>query len=296
MRPKISIVTPSYNQGEYLEETILSVLSQRYENLEYIIIDGGSKDQSTDIIRKYEDRIAYWVSEKDSGQVEAINKGLSRVTGDIVAFLNSDDVYLPGAFNLVEREFSRSEDVHWLSAPSLRFSSERVIFEGKNVPPDDPTEWLLCCYLAQPSTFWRKGVMDRIGLLDPEFDFSLDYEYWLRMMFIGGYRLKWLDRPLSGFRYHEDSKSVQQVEKFAPEDAKLHQKYAPYLSSYDQWRFWKKARRRERDLEYWKVSVLAQNEGKEAGRRALNDAMKKDPLHILSKAGMAALWRLLRAQ
>src|SRR6266550_8991921 len=96
MPPKISIVTPSFNQGRFLEETILSVLNQNYANLEYIIIDGGSDDESVEIIRRYEDRLAFWISEKDRGQVHAINKGLEQATGAIFAFINSDDVYLPG--------------------------------------------------------------------------------------------------------------------------------------------------------------------------------------------------------
>src|SRR5215211_5038115 len=102
---KLSVVTPSFNQGKFLEQTILSVLSQNHEQLEYIIIDGGSTDESVEIIKRYADRLAYWVSEKDRGQVHAINKGLEHVTGDILAFINSDDVYLPGTFNAVMTHF-----------------------------------------------------------------------------------------------------------------------------------------------------------------------------------------------
>src|ERR1044071_6876404 len=101
MSLKLSIITPSFNQGRFLEETILSVLNQGYEPLEYIVIDGGSTDESVSIIRRYEDKIDYWVSEKDRGQVHAINKGLERATGDILAFINSDDVYFPGVFKTV---------------------------------------------------------------------------------------------------------------------------------------------------------------------------------------------------
>src|SRR5438105_9693294 len=110
----LSIITPSFNQGQFLEETILSVLNQRYPNLEYIIIDGGSSDNSVDIIRRYESELAYWVSEKDRGQVDAINKGFVRATGEITGFINSDDVYLPGTFAAVTDHFERDPKCEWV--------------------------------------------------------------------------------------------------------------------------------------------------------------------------------------
>src|SRR5437867_1190897 len=121
MRTKLSIVTPSFNQGRFLEETILSVLNQGYEPLEYIIIDGGSTDESVEVIKRYEDRLAYWVSEKDRGQVHAINKGLEKATGDVFAFINSDDVYFPGAFNAAMNHFAANPDCEWLCGDTEMF-------------------------------------------------------------------------------------------------------------------------------------------------------------------------------
>src|SRR5262245_11082041 len=114
MRPKISIVTPSFNQGEFLEETILSVLHQRYEPLEYIVVDGGSTDNSVAILKKYEKHLAYWLSEQDQGQTNALNKGLARTSGEIIGFINSDDGYLPGAFDAVIRYFEAHPQCEWL--------------------------------------------------------------------------------------------------------------------------------------------------------------------------------------
>src|SRR5229473_6606028 len=121
MPPKISIVTPSFNQGRFLEETILSVLNQDYPNLEYIIIDGGSTDETIEVIRRYEDRITFWVSEKDRGQVHAINKGIEKTTGDIFGFINSDDVYLPGAFNTVVEHFQNQPATEWVCGDTVMF-------------------------------------------------------------------------------------------------------------------------------------------------------------------------------
>src|SRR6201991_2903231 len=121
MSLKLTIVTPSYNQGRFLDETILSVLNQGYEPLEYMVIDGGSNDDSVSVIKRYEDRLTYWVCEKDRGQVHAINKGLERATGGVFGFINSDDVYLPGNFNAVMKHFEQHQKEEWVCGDTLMF-------------------------------------------------------------------------------------------------------------------------------------------------------------------------------
>jgi glycosyltransferase involved in cell wall biosynthesis len=288
--PLISIVTPSYNQADYLEETILSVLNQRYPKLEYIVIDGGSDDGSVDIIKKYESSLTFWISEKDNGQVDAINKGLARCTGQILAFLNSDDVYLPGTLLRVAHEF-KSREVNWLSAPSIRFSETEIILEGRHRPKPDKVHWLMGCHLAQPSTFWRRELTDKLGLLDPKFHFALDYEYWLRFLF-AGYVVKFLDRPLSAYRYHDSSKTVALQERFRTEEQKLLDAYVPKLSPAEQRRFARKRAQRKRSEPYWNAVNTMHKEGRTRGSEELSKAMKSDPTYLVSKDGLLSWLRI----
>src|SRR5713226_8617721 len=161
MQPKLSIITPSFNQAGFLGQTILSVLEQNYERLEYIIIDGASRDGSVDIIRNYDDRLAYWISETDRGQVHALNKGLNKATGDIVAYLNSDDLYLPGAFMSVIDYFNRHPDCQWLCGDTVMFGEhhERTLVSAD--VPKSAAHALSWAYQApQPGMFWKRELLD----------------------------------------------------------------------------------------------------------------------------------------
>ncbi|MBW4439049.1 MAG: glycosyltransferase [Pleurocapsa minor GSE-CHR-MK-17-07R] len=178
--PRITVVTPSYNQGRFLEETIRSVLLQGYPNLEYIVIDGGSTDESKAVIARYAPFLDYHVSEKDAGQANAINKGFARGTGDIMGWLNSDDVLLPGALWRIAEAFMSQPDADFVTG-MRRCIDENSAWKS-NFVRDKPSAHYLrhYCVLAQETTYWRRSTWDALGPLDESFQFAMDYEYWLR--------------------------------------------------------------------------------------------------------------------
>lgn len=180
---KISIVTPSFNQGQFLESAILSVLGQDYPDLEYIVIDGGSTDSSLDVIRKYADRLSCWASEPDEGQSHAINKGWSMATGDIVAWINADDIYCPGAFSRVANAFEDNPDAVMVigSGSSYDITLSRQLLHK---PPElDPRRMIETCGGGpiQPAVFLRKKVFEEVGPLRQDLHYILDWEYWIRV-------------------------------------------------------------------------------------------------------------------
>ena len=206
MPPKLSIITPSFNQAQYIEQTILSVLDQNYEPLEYIIIDGGSTDGSVDIIKKYEDRLAYWVSEPDRGQAHAINKGLQRATGDIVAFINSDDLYVPGAFAAVERYFSEQPDAEWICGDTLMFGVGKKDEVINTRVPKTSADCLCWDYKApQPGMFWKRELL-REGFGE-RWRYCFDHELYVRLL-LAGHSCEHLARPVAAYRLHPTSKTV----------------------------------------------------------------------------------------
>ncbi|MGC8876987.1 glycosyltransferase family 2 protein [Thermus sp.] len=179
--PKITVVTPSYNQARFLEATLRSVHDQGYPNLEHIVIDGGSTDGSVEIIRKFEDRLAYWVSEPDKGQTDALIKGFSRATGEILAWLNSDDLYEPRALWEVAEFFARHPDVQFVYGDALWIDTEGRILKPKKEIPFNRFIWFYDHnYIPQPSAFWRRELYEAVGGLDPRFDLAMDADLWIR--------------------------------------------------------------------------------------------------------------------
>lgn len=216
--PKISIVTPSFNQGKYIEETICSVLSQNYPNLEYIIIDGGSKDETVDIIQKYGSQISYWVSEPDRGQSHAINKGIEKCTGEIFNWLNSDDWYMPGTLFEVATAFMKNKFLQFVSGYEnhVAINGDLTLYKGTFLM-NSLEETIELCEVTQPSTFFKLDAIRKVNGVPEDIHYIMDGELWVKLLLLYGQEcfLK-IPKLLVNFRLHENSKTVsnQQVDNF----------------------------------------------------------------------------------
>jgi glycosyltransferase involved in cell wall biosynthesis len=217
---KISIVTPSYNQGLYIEQAIKSVLEQSYPLLEYFVFDGGSSDNTIEVIRKYEFRLTYWASVKDKGQADAVNKGWSRAGGQILGWLNSDDYYLPDSLRLVARAFQDHPEVGIVYGRGHFVDEAGKVVQTVGMPVTaqqmvDGSYYVL----PQPAVFIRKEVIEHVGMLDTSFNFALDGEFFCRAF--ANYDSLFLNQPLACLRLHGSSKSVSTGKGFAPEIVRM---------------------------------------------------------------------------
>ncbi|MEN4042832.1 MAG: glycosyltransferase [Anaerolineaceae bacterium] len=211
----VSIITPSYQQAAYLEQTIRSVLEQDYPYIEYMVIDGGSRDGSAEIIRSYAGRLAYWVSERDSGQAEAINKGIRRATGEYVAWINSDDYYLPGAVRRAVEVLEAQPELGFVYGDVLAVDGA-----GRSINRMCYGDWgldgLLCFrMIGQPSVFMRRSALEAAGLLREEMGYLLDHDLWLRLA--ARAPVKYVPELWSAARYHAAAKNIAQTERFCQE-------------------------------------------------------------------------------
>ena len=219
--PLVSIVTPSFNQSEFLEATIQSVLEQDYSRIEYILMDGGSTDGSLDIIQRYADRLAFWLSEPDLGQTDAINKGFARSEGDILAWLNSDDLYDPWAVSEAVEFLSRNPEV------GMVYGAAYYIDELGNVIaryPARQTDYKRLrrgvATIPQQASFFRSKLWDQVGPLDPSFYYAMDYDLWVRIS--ARAPIAFVDTPWAKFRLHGESKSLREAYRCWPEMVRVH--------------------------------------------------------------------------
>ena len=214
--PKISIITPNFNQGDFIERTLKSVLDQGYPNLEYIVIDGGSTDRSVEIIKKYEDRLTYWVSESDRGMYDAINKGFKKSTGEIMSWINSDDIHQQNSLFKLAKLFTTHQHVDWLMGyPTLINEQDEVTWEGQDAAVHNPLFFYLhnhmrgFSFIQQESTFWRRRLWDKAGgKIDLQYKLAGDFELWLRFFKHG--KLYFTHKRLSAFRRRAGQKSEDQ--------------------------------------------------------------------------------------
>jgi glycosyltransferase involved in cell wall biosynthesis len=225
--PRLSIVTPSYNQSQFLEETIRSVLDQDYPWCEYLVLDGGSTDGSAGIIQMYANKLAYWASEPDGGQYAAINAGFARATGDIFAWINADDKYTSSAFQVVGEIFATHPEIEWLTSlyPLVWDEAGRAVacyrregysrdgfMAGENLPGQG---WYAYHWIQQESTFWRRSLWERAGGLDLAYPLAADFELWAR--FFQHAKLCGVETVLGGYRLHDAQKTAQFMEEYGQE-------------------------------------------------------------------------------
>ncbi len=220
----VSIVTPSYNQGRFLKRTIESVLTQSYPNIEYLVIDGGSNDESVEILHSYGDRF-YWMAEKDRGQSDAINKGMARAKGDILAYLNSDDVLAPGAIERVVGFFQRNPDCDMVYG-NANYIDENDGVIGCYKTADYSYDRLLeDCMVCQPATFWKRRIAEKVGSFDENLNYVMDYDYWLRIAKANG-NIRFLPVTLASSRLYPETKTLSARSKIFKEIFKICRKHA----------------------------------------------------------------------
>ncbi|MBN2044474.1 MAG: glycosyltransferase [Anaerolineales bacterium] len=217
--PLVTIVTPSYNQADYLEQTLLSVLGQGYPNLEYLVVDGGSTDGSVEIIRKYQNQLAWWVSEKDEGQADAINKGFRRAAGKYIAWLNSDDIYLPGTIAKAVQTLEANPDAGLVYANLLSINARGEHVNTIRYRPFALEDLLAFFIIGQPTVFMRRAVLEEAGYLSRDYHYLLDHHLWLRIAAIA--RLRYVPELWAAARYHPGAKNMAQAEKFGREAFKI---------------------------------------------------------------------------
>ncbi len=227
--PKISIVTPSFNQGKYIEETIRSILLQNYPNLEFIVIDGGSTDSTIDILKKYNNWITYWISEPDTGQSDAINKGINQCSGQYFNWINSDDFL---NINALFHCFTNLKDEINIVGGFLN-----VFLDGENYKmvnnyrikcsPSDIEDTIVFHEMCQPATFFKLDVIRKLGNTDPQLHYIMDLYLWCKYLIIyGTENVKLIDEVVAHFRQHQDSKTVSNAEKFISEEKEMYKFFA----------------------------------------------------------------------
>jgi glycosyltransferase involved in cell wall biosynthesis len=265
--PLFSVITPSYNQAAFLESSILSVLNQDYKNIEYIIIDGGSNDGSVEIIKKYESQLGYWVSEKDNGQADAINKGLLKAKGDFICWINSDDLIYPNFISSRFKIFQQNPNIDMIygDVDQGPAPGDTIVRKGAGTSYNLMRKTLEI-HIPQQSAIWRRRVLEKTGILDPRWHVLLDRDYFIRIS--RNHRILYIPGTLAFFRVHNQSKSIKEAIKWA-EELPVY-----YESLIEKWEDYKNQRHLVMAKCYWYCSkIYSEN----------NDLIKAKEFHRKTK-------------
>lgn len=203
---KVSIITPSFNQGQFIERTLQSVARQAGAEIEHVVFDGGSRDNTVEVLKNFSPPVR-WVSKKDKGQTDAVNQGIRATDGEIIGWLNSDDIYYPGAISRVVEYFDRYPEIDVVYGMADHIDLEDQAFEHYPTEPWDFERLKETCFICQPALFWRRSVVEKHGLLDESLNYCMDYEYWLRLG-KSGVRFAYLEEKLAGSRLYAENKTL----------------------------------------------------------------------------------------
>ena len=296
MPPTLTVITPSYNQGRFVQETIDSVLSQGIADLEYIIVDGGSTDESVEVIKRHERHLAWWVSEKDRGQSHAINKGIARANGTWLAYLNSDDVYLPGALQSLLDALRAKPAARWIAGGVVGFGSAEMPVHEWHLPtvPRGMLDLLSSRFqMAQPGHIWSRALVQQVGGFDESLRYLFDINLYAALI-AHGVTCEALDRPVAGYRFHATSKTVAEGSLFEKEWDIIRARYMTSLAPLDRLRASHRIGLLKPQALVTEAAALADAGDGAAARAGFAHAVRRHPGVLLTRAGAGCARRLLR--
>lgn len=294
-RPTLTVITPAFNAGRFIAETIESVLNQDVPGLEFMVVDGGSTDDTVDVIRRYEKHLAWWVSEQDRGQAHAFNKALARATGEFVAEVDADDAYLPGALHTALDALHRTPGARWVAGGVLGFGTADEPYHDWHMP-NVPTSLLDCVtgrfQAATPGHVWSREMVLAVGGYDESFRYLFDFELFAKLL-LHGERCIPIDRPLAAYRFHPQSKSVAEIDRFEAEWDRIRDRYVPLLPFHQRLVARHRTAMRRSGTQYTAAARLVAEGRAPEARRRFARSLASYPPSLFSRSALGCARRLV---